>query len=175
MSLSDKIKVDSSKKSWVPRWVYSDGAHWCYMYHVCTFAWSCAELSSPKFTRLTHTITSTSKMSYLSFVIAVMVFVMWSRFCVTLMSVQHWPSYSTAYLYHQSILRSQWTYQVLSSVAQRPWPPSRRAKDYTHHIPGQHRSSWGLVKSDGVGCFGAGKTRGESVLVCLLYLFSTYL
>ena len=143
MSSSDEIKVNSSKKSRVPRWAYSDGACWCYVYHVHTFAQSCAESSSPKFTHLTHTITSTSKMLYLSFIIAVMVFVVQSWFCVTSMSVQHWPSYSTAYLYHQSIPRSQQTYQVLSSVARWPQLPSHRAKDYAHHILGQCRSSQG--------------------------------
>ena len=171
MSSSDKIKVNGSKKLQVPRWAYLDGAHWCYVYHICTFAWSCAESSSPKFTHLTHTIISISKMSYLSFVITVMVFVVQSWFCVTSMSVQHWPSYSTAYLYHQSIPWSQQTYQVLSSVAQQPWPPSHRAKDYACHIPGQHHSSRGRWRVTEWGALEQ-ERQGGNRFWCVSYTFS---
>ena len=81
-----------------------------------------------------------NNMSYFLFTIAAMVFMVQLQFCVTSISVLHWPSYSTAYLYHQNILQSQWIYTILPSMAQQPQPQSHQVTNCTHNIPGQYCS-----------------------------------
>ena len=137
-----------------------NGACWCYVCRVCTFAQSCAESSSPEFTCLTHT-TSILSQNVISFIYhdsygicgAIAVLCHFNK-CPALTFIFNSSPISPKY--------SAISEDISSSLECGSMAMAAKSQSYRLCSPYPRPMPFiaSTMKSDRVGCFGAGKTEG---------------
>ena len=164
-AVKEFVRQDRSRrfeKSWLQRWAHLDGACWCYVCHVCTFARSCAESSSPKFTRLTHT-TSISSQNVVSFIHHNSYGI-----CGVIAVLCHFNKCpALTFIFNSSPILPKYSAiseDISSSLKCGLMAMAAKSQSYRLRSPYPRPTPFimSTMKSDGVGNFGAGKTEGIS-------------